>query len=62
MLLDDRAERFGAKMADFELIGCIYALIVGNKAKEGVFELVKRQGLSKLEMTKQDVLDFFKGV
>ncbi|GMB96129.1 proline--tRNA ligase [Helicobacter sp. NHP22-001] len=61
VLLDDRAERFGAKMADFELIGCSYALIVGNKAKEGVFELVKRQGLSKLEMTKQEVLDFFKG-
>lgn len=62
VLLDDRAERFGAKMADFELMGCSYALIVGNKAKEGVFEIIKRHGLSKQEMSQQEVLDFLKGV
>ncbi|CRF41835.1 proline--tRNA ligase [Helicobacter ailurogastricus] len=60
-LLDDRPERFGAKMADFELIGCSYALIVGNKAKEGVFELIKRHGLEKKEFSRQEVLDFLQG-
>ena len=46
-LLDDRNERYGAKMADFELIGMPYALIVGKGIQEGKVELVCRANLEK---------------
>jgi len=54
VLLDDRSERFGFKMSDFELIGFPYALIVGNGLSKGQVELVKRADLSKttIESTK----------
>ena len=47
VLLDDRNERYGFKMSDFELIGFPYALVVGKGLKEGKVELVKRADLSK---------------
>ena len=46
-MLDDRNERYGAKMADFELIGMPYALIVGKGIQEGKVELVCRANLEK---------------
>ena len=54
-LLDDRNERYGAKMADFELIGMPYALIVGKGIQEGKVELVCR---ANLEKTMFEVNDF----
>lgn len=33
VILDDRNERFGVKMSEFELIGFPYAIIVGKGAK-----------------------------
>ncbi|MDR1285155.1 MAG: proline--tRNA ligase [Campylobacteraceae bacterium] len=42
IILDDRNERFGFKMNDFELIGFPYALIVGRELDEGKVELVSR--------------------
>jgi prolyl-tRNA synthetase len=42
VILDDRNERFGFKMNDFELIGFPYALIVGREFDEGKVELVRR--------------------
>ncbi|MDR0762764.1 MAG: proline--tRNA ligase [Campylobacteraceae bacterium] len=42
VILDDRNERFGFKMNDFELIGFPYALIVGKEFDEGKVELVSR--------------------
>ncbi len=45
VLLDDRSERFGFKMKDFELIGVPSALIIGKNIEEGKVELVKRDGL-----------------
>ncbi|MDR2081326.1 MAG: proline--tRNA ligase [Campylobacteraceae bacterium] len=42
VILDDRNERFGFKMNDFELIGFPYALIVGREFDEGKVELVSR--------------------
>ncbi|MDR2635881.1 MAG: proline--tRNA ligase [Campylobacteraceae bacterium] len=42
VILDDRNERFGFKMNDFELIGFPYALIVGRELDEGKVELVSR--------------------
>ncbi|WP_104749519.1 proline--tRNA ligase [Helicobacter cynogastricus] len=55
-LLDDRIDRFGAKMADFELIGCAHALIVGKQALEGQFELITRQGLHKRVIARENIV------
>ena len=50
VLLDDRDERFGVKMKDFELLGFSFALIVGKGLNEGRLELIKREGLKKFEL------------
>ncbi len=50
VLLDDRTERFGFKMKDFELIGFPYAVVVGKKLSDGLVELVDRQSLEKREL------------
>ncbi|MDR2790032.1 MAG: proline--tRNA ligase [Campylobacteraceae bacterium] len=42
VILDDRNERFGFKMNDFELIGFPHALIVGRELDDGKVELVSR--------------------
>lgn len=47
VLLDDRDERFGVKMADFELIGVRFALIVGKELQNGKIELINRANLSR---------------
>ncbi|HRF56460.1 MAG TPA: proline--tRNA ligase [Campylobacterales bacterium] len=46
-ILDDRDERYGHKMADFELIGFPYALIVGKNIADGTVEIVNRKTLQK---------------
>ncbi|MDR1008560.1 MAG: proline--tRNA ligase [Campylobacteraceae bacterium] len=47
VILDDRNERFGFKMNDFELIGFPYALIVGRDLDEDKVELVSRNSNTK---------------
>ncbi len=47
VLLDDRNERFGFKMSDFELFGFPKAVIVGKGLKEGSVEIVDRRTLCK---------------
>lgn len=47
VILDDRDERFGHKMADFELIGFPYAVIVGKNIGEESVEIVTRRTLTK---------------
>ncbi len=47
VILDDRKDRFGPKIKDFELIGFPYALIVGKGLKDGNVELVDRKTLEK---------------
>lgn len=49
VLLDDRKDRFGSKIKDFELMGFPYALIVGKGLDEGKVELVERKTLEKTE-------------
>lgn len=49
VLLDDREERFGAKMSDFELLGFNFALIIGKSLNDGKVELVSRDTLLKAE-------------
>ncbi len=46
VLLDDRKERFGFKMKDFELIGIPKAVVIGKKLEEGSVELIDRADLS----------------
>ncbi|WP_353662409.1 proline--tRNA ligase [Hydrogenimonas sp. SS33] len=56
VLLDDRPERFGFKMKDFELIGFPYAIVVGKKLSEGRVELVSRESLEKEELPIDDAV------
>ncbi len=56
-ILDDRDERFGFKMGDFELIGFNYAIIVGKSLKDGEVEIVKRDGLQKDRVPTDKIFD-----
>lgn len=56
VLLDDRDERYGSKMADFELLGIPYAVIVGKGLVEGQVELVNRANLQKGIVSADDIL------
>ena len=62
VLLDDRNERFGFKMSDFELLGFPYAIIVGKGLKEGEVQLVNRQTLEKETIKKDDIFERIKGL
>ena len=54
VLLDERDERFGVKMKDFELLGFNHALIIGKGLNEGKVELIKRESLIKQEFSSVD--------
>ena len=58
VVLDDRADRFGPKIKDFELIGYPYAIIVGKGLKEGKVEVVERKTLHKEPMSPQEAVEF----
>jgi len=57
VLLDDRKERFGFKIKDYELIGIRFAIVVGKKLKENKVELIIRDGLEKIEIEKEAIFD-----
>jgi len=57
VLLDDRKERFGPKIKDFELLGVPYAVIIGKKLIDGEVELLTRRGLEKETFTPESILD-----
>ncbi len=57
VLLDDRKERFGFKMKDFELIGIPLGIVVGKKLDEGQVELIVRNGLERQELALDAVVD-----
>lgn len=57
VLLDDRSERFGFKMSDFELFGFPKGVIVGKGLKEGKVEIVDRKTLSKTAVDTETVFD-----
>ena len=52
VILDDRAERFGPKIADFELVGFPVGVIVGKKLKDGKVEIRDRKTGEKFEVDK----------
>ena len=56
VIIDDRNERFGVKMNDFELIGFPYALLVGKEFVNGKVEFITRDGLSKEAIDANDAL------
>jgi len=60
VLLDERKERFGFKMGDFELLGFPYALIVGKGLKDDQVELVERKTLEKKKINKDEVFAVLK--
>lgn len=47
VLLDDRDERFGAKMTDFELLGIPVGYLIGKSLEEGKIEKIERKEMSK---------------
>ena len=52
VILDDRTERFGPKIADFELVGFPVGVIVGKKLKDGKVEVRDRKTGEKFEVDK----------
>jgi len=62
VLLDDRNERFGFKMGDFELLGFPYAIIVGKGLKMGEVQLVNRRTLEKETIKKDEIFERIKGL
>lgn len=56
VLLDDRDERFGAKMTDFELLGIPYAYLVGKELENGNVERINRLDLQKEVLKIDEVL------
>ena len=56
VLLDDRKERFGFKIKDFELLGFPYALVIGKGLKDGQVELIERKSLEKKMVQKDEIL------
>ena len=57
VLLDDRKERFGFKMKDFELIGIPLAVVIGKNLAESSVELIKREGLEKSMISADRIIE-----
>lgn len=62
VILDDRKDRFGPKMADFELIGFRYALIVGKSLTEGKVQIVDRKTLCKVDIDIDKAIEAIRAV
>lgn len=56
VLLDDRDSRFGAKMADFELIGIPFGIIIGKDLMQDEVEFIRRDGLLKTKLKSSKIL------
>jgi prolyl-tRNA synthetase len=56
VILDDRKDRFGAKMKDYELLGIPHSVVIGKKLAEGKVEFVTRKGMFKEEVSAEDIL------
>jgi len=57
VLLDERKDRFGAKMKDYELIGVPHAVVIGKKLADGKVEFLSRDGMVKEEVSVEDIAD-----
>jgi prolyl-tRNA synthetase len=56
VLFDERKDRFGAKIKDYELLGIPYAVVIGKRLQEGVVEFITREGLVKEEVPADMIL------
>ena len=56
VILDDRKDRFGAKIKDAELIGFPYTVIVGKNLKDGKVQILDRAKDEKIEIGTDEVL------
>jgi prolyl-tRNA synthetase len=56
VILDDRLDRFGPKISDFELIGFPYAIIIGKGLKDNIVQIVDRKTLEKIEVSCDEVV------
>lgn len=61
-LIDDRNERFGVKMSEFELMGFPYAIIIGKSLNDGNVELIDRKTLNKILVKKDGILSKLKEI
>lgn len=60
VLMDDRSERPGVKLADADLIGIPWRIVVGQRnLAEGKVELESRDGETAMRVSEQDALDQF---
>jgi len=57
VLLDERKDRFGAKMKDYELLGVPHAVVIGKKLADGLVEFVTRDGMQKDETSADEIED-----
>ncbi len=58
VILDDRPERFGPKIKDFELIGFPYGVIVGKGLRDGKVQVVDRKTLEKEDVDILNIKDY----
>ena len=58
VLLDDRKERFGPKVKDYELMGVPHAVIIGKKLADGLVEFITREGMHKEEVSSENILAY----
>jgi len=57
VILDDRVNaRFGFKIADFELLGFPYAVVIGKKLEDGLVEIIDRKTLEKIDVKVEDAV------
>jgi len=61
VLLDDRKERFGPKIKDFELMGVPHGVLIGKKLTDGFVEFMTRDGMIKEEVLSGEILNFLEG-
>ena len=59
ILLDDRAESFGVKLNDAELIGVPYIVIVGRGAVDNKIEFIKRRDLTRVDVDVKEFLNMY---
>jgi len=57
VLLDERKDRFGAKMKDYELVGVPHAVVIGKKLSDGLVEFLTRDGMVKEEVSADAIAD-----
>jgi len=55
VLLDERKDRFGAKMKDYELIGIPHAVVIGKNLSEGIVEFITRDGMGIEEVSVDNI-------